>query len=469
MSLSRNLTMLAAILTAVLAEIPVGAQAATLTLVGSSSKVCQLTGDTDWAGNFPTAAQTRTKYGLIADDLGFPVDSGTGPLFFLFGDATPLKHPLLGTIEPDDALGFTSRTAVPDSQTCLDLQLASTAQQTFLHPTVLPPIMQGSFNVPTGGVFVNNAFYAFFWTNHCALPGILHPSPEAPLVPPAPTTFCPQVPLLNSIGRSVLARGSGDTAVFHHPGPPVWPHIIPEPDSRIRMPNGFVYVTAATPNPNQSTTDAPAGIPVFGVARYRASIPYLAIAPEKSFANPDTWSFYAGTVAGNPLWVTRHQWESGRTFLGNAWRPPSHAEIYAAEPASERCVGEHSVTWNSVLQAWILLYTCNGLTRVEARTAPNPWGPWSPPTVLLSFDHDPWIICNIVMNPNLNGCGPNQPSDYNTNQSGHLYAPFIISRFTQDVTPEGAAPNKQARIYWLLSTWNPYQVVVMQSTLQVGP
>jgi len=51
---------------------------------------------------------------------------------------------------------------------------------------------------------------------------------------------------------------------------------------------------------------------------------------------------------------------------------------------------------------------------------------------------------------------------------GIFYAPFVMDRFTLDTTPAGAAGTKQTTIYWLLSTWNPYQVVVMQSTLQLA-
>jgi hypothetical protein len=49
---------------------------------------------------------------------------------------------------------------------------------------------------------------------------------------------------------------------------------------------------------------------------------------------------------------------------------------------------------------------------------------------------------------------------------GVLYASFVMERFTQNTTPPGAP--KQATIYWLLSTWNPYQVVVMQSSIQLS-
>ena len=42
---------------------------------------------------------------------------------------------------------------------------------------------------------------------------------------------------------------------------------------------------------------------------------------------------------------------------------------------------------------------------------------------------------------------------------GGAYAPYLISKFTKgDAT--------STTIYWLMSTWNPYQVVLMKSTLQ---
>ena len=54
--------------------------AATLSLVGNSTTVCR-----DSPGT-PTAAKTLSNFGLAGVDLGFPVDSGSGPLYFLFGD-----------------------------------------------------------------------------------------------------------------------------------------------------------------------------------------------------------------------------------------------------------------------------------------------------------------------------------------------------------------------------------------------
>jgi hypothetical protein len=481
MTMPRTFAMLAMILLAILANPSTRANAATLSLVGSSAKICQLTGDTDWATNLPTAAQTQTRSGLVAVDLGFPVDSGERALYLLFGDSRPTVT--LNPVPPDDALGVTTRTAAPDPATCLDLQLVTAAPGAFAHPTVAPPILQGAFNVPSGGVFVGDTFYAFFWTDHCALPVILTPMPAAPLSRPAPSATCPEAPTYNSIGRSVLARAKPrDPAAFTQTD-----NRGPHAEHRFAgMPSGFVYTSAAQPAPHERRFDRdrarehdfdgrPDGIPVFGVPRYRASIPYLAIAPHATFGDPDTWRFFAGGTGGHPTFITRREWESGRN--GSEWAPPPNAELYADSVIAgidERCIGEHSVTWNSALRAWLLLYVC-GPYRVEARTAPEPWGPWSEPTVVLSLLDDPGIVCTLIMNPTGAGCpglasywAPlSPPLPGGSVVPGVLYASFVMDRFTKDTTPPGAAGVRQATIYWLVSTWNPYQVAVMQSTLRL--
>ncbi len=451
---------LTAIFTAVLAQFVVSADAATLSLVGSSTKVCQLIGDADWASGKPTAAKTLSNFGLDAVDLGFPVESGAGKLFFLFGDARPNGHPpnSIPSVPPDDALGWTTRSKPPDETTCLDLELATSAPKKFAHPVVVPAIKQGSFNVPSGGVVVNGAFYVFFWTDHCASPAILKPDASAPLNRPAPSKACAETSEINSVGLSVLAMAKlASPTAFSWTLPPDQG---PLPD----MPSGFVYVSAAKP-PSETSPGASAGIPVFGVPRYRASVPYLALAPNATFGDPKTWSFFAGSAGGKPTWITRAQWESGRNANGQ-WAPPPGAAIYEPIRASENCIGEHSVTWNAPLHIWLLLYNCPG-TGIETRFSPQPWGPWSAPVLLLSVS-DSEIACNLIMSAA--GCpGLNRrnywPVTNGKSRAGGLYAPFVMNRFTQDATPAGATQTKRARIYWLLSTWNPYVVVVMQSTL----
>ena len=81
---------------------------------------------------------------------------------------------------------------------------------------------------------------------------------------------------------------------------------------------------------------------------------------------------------------------------------------------------------------------------------------------------DPGVECTLIMQA-WTGCGPSKPSYYPGYPTGFFYAPFAMERFTQDLTPPGTVKTRTAKIYWLLSTWNPYQVIVMQSTLQFTP
>jgi Domain of unknown function (DUF4185) len=444
-----------------------GANAATLSLVGSSTKICQLTGETDWATNAPTAAQTLSNFGMDGTDLGFPADTGTGPLYFLFGDTWPIRHPpaSIPSVPPDDALGWSTRATPPDGRDCLDLHIATGERRTFAHPTVAPAIKQGLFNVPSGGIFLDDVFYAFFWTNHCAHPAALAPDPSAPLTVPGASGTCLETPEINSVGRSVLARATAASPLAFHQTMFADPAVMVP--AITRMPSGFVYVTAANLPPLFAgrLEVRESRVPVFGAARYRASIPYLAMAPRATFGNPATWSFFAGRTDGHPVWITREQWESGHTASG-AWAPPAGAEIYAATPG-ERCVGEHSVTWNAPLQSWLLLYNCGGA--IKARVAAHPWGPWSPPTVILSAAHDRWVVCTLIMNAS--GCPGELRRNYwpklaNGNTvPGGFYAPFVLNRYTRGA--ESATQVRLATVTWLVSTWNPYNVAVMRSTLQL--
>jgi hypothetical protein len=472
MSLARTVSILAAAL-AVLVALPAGAQ--TLSLVGTTAKVCQLTGQTDWRTGAPTDAQTLTNYNLKGIDLGFPVEGDAGKLYLLFGDANPDGHPpnSFPSVPPDDAVGYTTRTAAPDAKTCLDLKFIGTPRGVG-HPVVSPPIQQGSYNVPTGGVFVNDRIYAFFWTSHCTFADAYGPNDVTPLVLPLQSAKCLEQPVSNSLGRSVLAWATpANPLKFTQIALPADIAFVPE-----AMPNGFVYVTATEPLPRRIGVDYKPGyqapIAVFGVPRYRMSIPYVALAPQATFGDPKTWSYYAGTNASGPKWISFAQWQAGH--VGAQWSPPAGAEVYANSPNAysfskdERCVGEHQVSWNATLHVWLMLYTCGGW-QVEARTAPEPWGPWSKPTMLLSAVTEPGLFCNLFWNKTigLHTCGPTlvsqQPAAFSF---GYFYAPFVLNRYTEDKTPKGST-TREARIYWLLSTWDPYQVMVMQSTVKVGP
>jgi hypothetical protein len=426
-----------------------------VTQIGSTEKICQLTGDTDWETGQPTPGRTLANFGLGAVDLGYPVEHD-GKLILLFGDSWPPGHPpgAAPEVPPDDAVGITVRRAPPAHDQCLELKINERpgAIKRFAPATVVGPIpvKQGFFNVPSGGVSGPDGLTAFFWTDHCAAPQHLQPSPDDPLARPAPSPRCPETDERNSIGRGVMARSRDDARSFGN--------VVP-------MPTGFVYATAVT---TALLSDLPAeqrlGIFIFGVPRYRASVPYLAQAPIATLADPSTWQFFSGRAPdGHPLWVSHDAWMRG-TAAGaprpQAWKPPADADILAPATEADRCVGEFSITWNSPLGLWLMLNQCEG--RILARAAPAPWGPWSAPTVILDAER---LGCRMVMVPA--GCGNRRdfwPGKHANGKfvSGGLYAPYVLERYTE--AAEG--PGRRSAIYWVVSTWNPYEVTVMRTVLQ---
>jgi hypothetical protein len=469
-------TALAALIGLAAALFAAPAFAATLSLVGHTEKVCQATGETDWLTGQPTNAKTASRYGLLGVDLGFPIETDKGRLIFLFGDAWPNNHPPNTplVVPPDDVEAYTFRTAPPDKTDCLDMNLFSVGPLSYMHPLVTPAIEQGSFNVPTGGVEVKDKIWAFFWTNHC-LGAPAGPNLTAPLALPPPGGGCPETFANNILGRSVLAYATiADPTNFKQVAP-----VTEVALTRPQMPAGFNYVSAAEPPlhvvgmENGQPVMGHGPIPVYGVARYRASIPYLAMAPENTFGDVTTWRFFAGTKAGFPLWMTYAEWNASGT--PTQWAAPQGAEVFPNEPnafsgvGDEHCVGEHSVTWNEPLHVWLMTYTCGGW-QVEARWAKEPWGPWSKPTMLLSFVQEPALACHLfwtVIGQNCPGRQNQQPFAFLT--FGYLYAPFVMARYTHDATPPGLGSAKDADIYWLLSTWDPYQATVMHSRIRLGP
>ena len=426
--------------------------------IGSSEKICQLTGDTDWETGQPTAARTLHNFGLDGTDLGYPVEHA-GKLILLFGDSWPPRHPggAARVIPPDDAVGLVERRAPPGNDTqCLELQIQQKAgpAKMFASPTVTGPIpvKQGFFNVPSGGVSVAGGLFAFFFTDHCAPSTRLEPSPDQPLARPPSSSGCPENDDRNSVGRGVLARSDDGGRTFTG--------VVP-------MPAGFVYSTAInTRLPADLPEQQRLGIFVFGVARYRAGVPYLAQAPIETFADPATWRFFTGRAAnGEPKWVTQTEW-LGATASRDVhnqvgWRPPGEPEILGAATSAEHCIGEFSITWNRPLRLWLMLYNCPD--GIEARVASAPWGPWSIPTKLLGKDED--VGCRLVMIAQ--GCGsrrdfwPARQKD-GTHVAGGFYAPFVLNRYTT----AGSDAGRTSTVYWLVSTWNPYEVTVMRTTLK---
>lgn len=115
--------------------------------------------------------------------------------------------------------------------------------------------------------------------------------------------------------------------------------------------------------------------------------------------------------------VTKYQY-----WAGQDWTP---ADPAAANPVVPGPVGEMSVQYNDYLQQFLMLYTNGASNDVVARTAPAPQGPWSPEHVLVRAQQIP----------------------------GGIYAPFL----------HPWASGKE--IYYTLSLWSAYNVLLMHTTL----
>jgi hypothetical protein len=126
-----------------------------------------------------------------------------------------------------------------------------------------------------------------------------------------------------------------------------------------------------------------------------------------------------------------------------------------------------SVTWCKDLRLWLMTYDRRapvppGIAFSYSRT---PWGPWSEPQVLFNMVRD-GALGKFIHNPRAKpddglagpviGKGQADPAAVH----GAAFAPYVVERWTK-------VRGSELDLYYVLSTWNPYVVVLMKSRLQV--
>jgi hypothetical protein len=158
-------------------------------------------------------------------------------------------------------------------------------------------------------------------------------------------------------------------------------------------------------------------------------------------------------------------------------------------------IDQISVAWIPQLSKWVMLYG-GGLTTlpiepmlmncgvlelfigpeckavksgngaIRMRTADAPWGPWSPSREVLVAG-DPAVAKlqygpgGALYQPDCNDPSCAQPTrarELHEREYGFFYAPNVIEQWTR-------AANGGADIYWNLSTWDPYRVVLVRTHL----
>ena len=127
-------------------------------------------------------------------------------------------------------------------------------------------------------------------------------------------------------------------------------------------------------------------------------------------------------------------------------------------------VGEFSVTYLEPVKRYVMLYNHNvGQPRgIIMRSAASPSGPWSEGVVIFEPWRDEGFGHFMHISAKFKGHSDSIGDPKRDDTWGAEYGPYVMGRFT---TGTGG----QCRIYYTLSTWNPYQVVVMRTDLRLGP
>jgi Domain of unknown function (DUF4185) len=408
-------------------------------VAGSTQKVCQLTGETDRQLHQPTINQTETRVGLTGNDLGSSFEHD-GKLFFLFGDSppTPTFHgqpngqsdpPRLA--DDNDSIAYTTDTSIDH---CLHLTFLQDAIGAFKNPVVLnaqgqPAITLRTNEVPIAGISEGGKMYVIFGTDN----------PYAnPTTPGAPKN------LSSGPTRTVVAVSNDDAKTFH-----------------------YLYDFSAGPNARFINTAIAPGADGYlyfwgtqGGLLYRHSVAYFARKPATSLGQAGGMEYFTGLgTDGQPHFSA-----------SEADAVPLFADHTGTSAAPANCMGELSVQWNSFVQRWVMLYNCTdqtstNLSGIYMRVAQQPWGPWSAPQTIFNAGRDGGF-CHFIhravtaTNPACDDLsGPGRLSD-----GGGNYAPYIIAPFTT-----GDAARATSTFYYTMSTWNPYVVVIMQTTIQGSP
>lgn len=274
----------------------------------------------------------------------------------------------------------------------------------------VPGVSLGAYEIPSGGISLNGSIYVVYTTDWNGSAG--------------------------NMERSVLARSSDDGYT--------WTQVYDLSAAADHdMTNAhFINVSMAEVNaedfPGAFSWHTGKTTLIYGSGAYRASNVYLAAIPSAEIETKSAMRFLAGFDSGGlPLWST---WESN-----------------AAPLFSQPQVGEFSVAWIPQVQRWVMLYNASSPRGITMRTAQTPWGPWSAGQVIMEpwrdgaygrFMHIPWSWSHTDA---FHDGGKAEVW-------GGEYGPYLIPRFTT-----GDADT--CRIYYTMSTWNPYQVVLMRSEI----
>jgi hypothetical protein len=372
---------------------------------GSTRKICQLTGELDRSlgQHHPAFNRTETRFGLRGTDLGASFEH-KGRCWLLFGDTHPSGPNTDYRPIDGDSIAWTED-RIPAGGFRLEFLTAPDGK--YLAPSA-PGVSINGFEVPTGGFSAHGSMYVFYTTD------ARFPTGGAVMA------------------RSVLLRSDDDGRSFR----------TLYTLSRDRV----IYVSPAVVE-SRRWSGLPEkrgrGVLMWSAStQYRRSDPYLSYLPLQEVEDRGALRVFAGRdAAGRPEW--------------------SEQEADAAPLFHHPCIGELCVSWNPFLERWLMLYNSGGTPGPRGilfRSAEKPWGPWSEPQMLF----DPWADGGYGHFMHVSFKAERRDEVHDPGKEdvwGGEYAPYVVDRYT-------TGTRGRTTLYWLMSTWNPYNVVLMTSTLE---
>jgi hypothetical protein len=398
-----------------------------------SFKINQMTGSWDAQWKVATLSVTPNP-NIRGTDLGASFEHN-GNLYFLFGDTHWHGGFPPGTA---DVMAYTPDTnpwngvGLYFHKSYLDVRFPGT-------PPGFNRDAHAEYDVPQDGFSFGGNIFAFFSTDHFRDGKVMR--------------------------RSVLARCHEPVPPMEtsHPSQPLTFQYLTE-FSRYRFINVSVQYASVAASRRWGLPGGREGLLIWGTGAYRMDHIYLAFVPlddqgiiDAMFRNAEMPRgllpvlYFRGTEVGQPRW--------------------SADERDAAPMFYPAAIGELSVCWDATMRAFVMMYMSGPDDpigpSVLMRLSRTPWGPWSRRRMIFNWIEDglgyrnhqalgTWFIhVSSKARGFDDGLGDNIIGGRGPEEGGGAYAPYHIPRYTR--LDSGAI-----HLFYALSTWNPYQVVLMR-------
>jgi hypothetical protein len=180
---------------------------------------------------------------------------------------------------------------------------------------------------------------------------------------------------------------------------------------------------------------------IYGSGEYRKSSVCLARVRPNDVADRSKLTYFAGVdAASRPRW-SAHEADADFLFKHDT-------------------IGEFSVAYLKPVERYVMLYNAGTPRGITMRSAPAPWGPWSDSAIIFDPRRDNGYGHFMHISAKSKGKKDGLSDPGRADEWGGEYGPYVMSRFT-------TGAHGRCRIYFTMSTWNPYQVMIMQSDLEL--